>query len=105
MAYTVEFSARARRDSDEIVSYIQADSPVDATHWRRQLHEKIKVLCTMPGAGGLAPENDQSRHEVRQLLHGRYRVLFTVRGKKVFVLTIRHGARRFMDARDIDGIA
>lgn len=104
MAYTVEFSARARRDIDEIVAYIQADSPRDATRWRQKLHEKMMALRTMPEACGLAPETDESQHEVRQLLHGRYRVLLTIREQKVFVLTIRHGARRFMRADEIDSI-
>ncbi|QDU42879.1 Plasmid stabilization system protein [Symmachiella dynata] len=104
MAYTVEFSARARRDIDEIVAYIQADSPRDATRWRQKLQERMNALRTMPEACGLAPENDESPHNVRQLLHGHYRVLFTIREQRVFVLTIRHGARRFMKAAEFDAI-
>ena len=104
MAFTVEFSARARRDIDEIVGYIQADSPVDATRWRQRLQEKMNAMRTMPEACGFAPENDKSQHEVRQLLHGRYRVLVTIRERKVFVLTIRHGARRLMAADEIVNI-
>ena len=104
MAFIVEFSACARRDVEKIVAYIQADSPVDATRWRQRLQEKMNALRTMPEACGFAPENDKSQHEVRQLLHGRYRVLVTIRKRKVFVLTIRHGARRVMAADEIDSI-
>ncbi len=44
------------------------------------------------------------QHEPRQLLHGRYRVPVTIRERNVFELTIRHGARRFMAADEIDSI-
>ena len=104
MAYTVEFSARARRDIDEIVAYIQADSPIDATRWRQRLEAKLASLRTMPESCGLAPENVVSRFEIRQLLHGRYRILLTVREQQVVILTIRHGSRRFIDGVEIDAI-
>lgn len=104
MAYTVEFSVRARRDIDEIVGYIQSDSRIEATRWREQLNEKLLALRAMPDACGLAPENDYSRLEVRQLLCGQYRVLFAVRSSAVVVITIRHGARRFLSRSEIDAI-
>lgn len=53
---------------------------------------------------GLAPENRDSREEVRQYLFGRYRVLYTIRERTVFILTIRHGTRRFLPGADIDAI-
>ena len=104
MAYTVEFSERALRDIDEIVAYIHTDSPVAATRWRQRLEEKSATLRQMPRVCGLAPESDVARFEVRQLLYGRYRVLFTIREQTVFILTIRHGARRFIAGDDIDAI-
>jgi plasmid stabilization system protein ParE len=104
MAFTVEFSTRARRDINEIVAYIQADSPANATRWRQRLREKMNALTTMPEACGLALENDKSQLEVRQLLHGRYRVLVTIREQKVFVLTVRHGAQQLLSADEIDSI-
>lgn len=104
MAYTIEFSNRSRRDLDEIVAYIQADSPIDATRWRQRLQQKMMSLLTMPEACGFAPENTASHHEIRQMLYGHYRVLFTIREQIVFILTIRHGARQFITEEEIDGI-
>ncbi len=104
MAYTVEFSARARQDIDAIVAYIQADSPVNATRWRQRLELKMSALRMMPEACGAAPESDRSRREVRQLLFGQYRVLFTIEDGTVFVLTIRHGARRFLAEDELESI-
>ncbi len=96
---------RARRDLEEIVAYIQADSPVDATLWRQRLERKMQSLRTMPEGCAVAPENERTIREIRQLLHGRYRVLFTIDGTKVFVLTIRHGARQFLAGDELDSIA
>lgn len=102
MAYTVEFSARANRDIDEIVARIQADAPTRATQWRQKLHIKLQALVTFPESGGLAPENEATRTEVRQLIYGWYRALYTIRGETVYILTIRHGARRFMSSEEIN---
>lgn len=104
MAYTVEFSDRAERDIDEIVVYIQADSPVHATRWRKRLQDKLLALTTMPESGGFAPENIDARCEVRQLLYGRYRVLYTIHDEVVYLLTIRHGARQSLTGDEIDSI-
>jgi plasmid stabilization system protein ParE len=104
MVYSVELSFRARRDLEQIVAYISANSPRNAARWRRRLQEKLRSLSTMPTACGLAPEDQVSGREIRQLLFGTYRVLFTIYQTKVFVLTVRHGARRLLTADELDGI-
>lgn len=73
MAYTIELSPRAFADIDAIVEYIQADSPQNATRWRRKLFEKIEALPTFPRGCSLAPEDEHCPFEVRQSIFGRYR--------------------------------
>ncbi len=102
MAYKIEFSVRAFRDIDTIVTYIHADTPSGATRWRKRLKQKLISLCTMPEACGYAPENEDARCEVRQLLFGNYRVLFTIIDNTVFLLTIRHCARRNIAGDELD---
>ncbi len=46
-------------------------------------------LAVMPKAFPLASEDDEFSVEVRQMVVGRYRVLFTIKGRKVHVLHIR----------------
>lgn len=106
MAYTIELSPRAFADIDAIVEYIQADSAPNATRWRRKLFEKIETLRTNPRGCGLAPEDEYCSIEVRQMFFGRYRILFTVRDDQslVYVLTVRHGARRFMASDELGDI-
>ena len=37
----------------------------------------------------LAPEDDEFSEEIRQMVIGRYRVLFTIKGREVHVLHVR----------------
>jgi plasmid stabilization system protein ParE len=104
MAYRVELSQRTQRDIEEAFAYIHADSPANAVTWRRRLEQKIDLLEKIPEAFGFAPENQAARADVRQHLFGRYRILYTVREQTVFILTIRHGARRFLTGREVDSI-
>lgn len=106
MAYTIELAQRAFDDIDAIVERIQADSPQNATRWRRKLFNKIDSIETFPHGCALAPENDHCPFEVRQTMLGNYRVLFTINDERshVLVLTVRHGARRFMGGDELSGI-
>jgi plasmid stabilization system protein ParE len=104
MAFSVEFSFRARRDLEEIAAYIAANSPARSARWRKRFEVRLRSLSRMPLACGLAPEDEVSGREIRQLLFGKYRALFTVHEQKVFILTIRHGARRLMTEDELDAI-
>lgn len=64
--------------------------------------KKLISLTTMPEACGLAPENHHTLCEVRQLLFGQYRILFTIRDHTVFLLSIRHGARKEITGDELD---
>lgn len=97
-------SRRAERDIEDAFEYIHADAPVNAVRWRRGLEDRLRILERSPEAFGFAPENHDAKALVRQLLYGRYRILYTVRGQAVFVLTVRHGARQFLTAREVDSI-
>lgn len=61
-----------------------------AQKWVRELRTAIiKQLSVAPKAFALAPEDGEFAEEIRQMVVGRYRVLFTVRDRKVHVLHIR----------------
>ena len=62
----------------------------EAQRWARQLRTAVsKQLSLMPRGFPLAPENDDFNEEIRQMVVGRYRVLFTIRRGKVHVLHVR----------------
>ena len=61
-----------------------------AQQWARQLRTAVlEQLSVVPKAFPLALENDEFSEEIRQMIVGRYRVLFTIKGSKVRVLHIR----------------
>ena len=62
----------------------------EARRWARQLRTAVfKQLALAPKGFPLAPENDEFFEEIRQMIVGRYRVLFTIRRSKVHVLHVR----------------
>ena len=61
-----------------------------AQKWARELRTAIlKQLSTAPMAFPLAPEDREFTDEIRQMVVGRYRILFTIKDRKVHVLHIR----------------
>jgi plasmid stabilization system protein ParE len=74
---------------------------MNAVRWRRGLEKKFAVLERMPNVFTFAIENRDAPCEVRQTFYGRYRILYTIDGGKVQVLTIRHGARLPMSREEL----
>ena len=62
----------------------------EAQQWVRQLRTAVsEQLAVVPKAFPLAPEVDEFSKEIRQMVVGRYRILFTIKGRNVHVLHIR----------------
>jgi plasmid stabilization system protein ParE len=95
MKYRVEFAGQAKSDLSDLTLWIAEDSPADAARWLDVPEAAIHDLDVSPERCALAPENDESEEcEVRHLIVGLYRVLFTVQAGMVFVLHVRLGSRR-----------
>jgi plasmid stabilization system protein ParE len=107
MEYRVELSPRAFADIDAIVGYIHQNSPENARRWRERVLTKIETLSIFPRGYSRAAEDAHCSFEVRQTFLGRYRVLFTVRDddQLVYILTVRHSARREMSTEELDEAA
>ena len=61
-----------------------------AQRWIRELQAAaLKQLALIPKGFPLAPEDEEFAEEIRQMVVGRYRVLFTIRKHKVHVLHVR----------------
>lgn len=62
----------------------------EARRWTRQLRTAVFTqLALIPKGFPLAPEDDEFATEIRQMIVGRYRVLFTIKGRSVHVLHVR----------------
>lgn len=97
----VEITALAEADLDAIYRHIREDSPTRAAAWRQGLLLAAQALEQFPQRCSLAPESGAAL-DIRQLLYGRYRILFTLAGDTVFILHLRHSARQPLTEELID---
>jgi toxin ParE1/3/4 len=85
----------AEADLRSIGDYITAQhAPEAARRFIQSLRRRAQSLRTFPEGYGLAPEAQAAGAEMRQLIHGMYRVLYTVDKQIVTIHAVRHGARR-----------
>jgi plasmid stabilization system protein ParE len=89
--YLVIFEDSAQADVRESYDWgCRAWGKHEAQQWARQLRTAAsKQLGVVPKGFPLAPEDDEFPEEIRQMVVGRYRVLFTIKGRKVHVLHVR----------------
>ncbi len=94
MKYAVMTENAAQVDITEAYLWIARDSSENAIRWVEAVEAAIESLDTFPERCAVAPESEEFDREIRQLLHGNYRILFTIHDETVHVLHVRHGARR-----------
>ncbi len=89
--YRVVFTESAEKDLGCSFEWGREKWGEDASLlWYRDLRKSVrKVLTHFPFSQPLAPEHELREHEMRQMIVGRYRVLFIVDGKTVKILAIR----------------
>ena len=95
----VVWAPRAIRRVTEIAEYIAADRPAAARRWVQGLFARAAGLRRHPRLGQKVPELD--RDEMRQVQHGKYRIIYRIDPKRVVVLTVRHDALKW-DAADVE---
>jgi len=107
MPYGVELAARAARDLEILYLRKNATDSHAAARWYNALEEAIYTLAKDPHRCPVAPEPQRAKRKLRHLLFGKkphvYRVIYEVQEQqqRVWVLTIRHGARRRARTSDI----
>lgn len=89
--YAVVFEESVQEDVRESYDWgCRAWGKHEAQEWVRQLRKAVsQQLAIVPKGFPLAPEDDEFSDGIRQMIIGRYRVLFTISGHKVHVLHIR----------------
>jgi plasmid stabilization system protein ParE len=94
----VIWAPRAIARAAEIARYIARERPDAAGRWVEGLFQKAASLGRQPRRGRKVPEVD--RDDIRQVLHGEYRIVYRMDPNRVVVLTVRHG-RRLWDPREV----
>ena len=103
MKRRVWVTRRAEAELFEIAAWIALDSPIQAARWLGGMHAAIGRLTHFPDRGPRAPEGERDpRRDVRQLLVGDYRALFTIRDGTVQVLLVRHASRGPASREELD---
>ena len=99
--FQVEISRRAERDIDEIWTFIAEDNLNAADRLVLQLEKQLRTLERFPERSPLIPENELLGARYRHLIYGKYRTVFRVSGKTVYVVRVIHGAR-LLDTSTLD---
>ena len=89
--YAVVFEESAQADVRECYDWgCRVWGKRETQRWVSQLRIAVsKQLAIVPKGFPLAPEDDEFSEEIRQMVVGRYRVLFTIKVRKVHVLHVR----------------
>jgi plasmid stabilization system protein ParE len=76
-----------------------------AVRWQNRLTRAIQSLTSLPGRCPQADEAVDLGIDLRELISGRrrnvYRILFTIDGNTVIVLSVRHAAQDRLTPDDI----
>jgi plasmid stabilization system protein ParE len=89
--YVVLFEESAQTDVRQSYEWgCRIWGKAEAQQWARRLRAAVfGQLAIVPRGFPVAPEQDEFQEEIRQMTVGRYRVLFTIKGRKVHVLHVR----------------
>jgi toxin ParE1/3/4 len=107
MTYVVEFATRAARDLEILYAEKSAAESLPAARWYNGLEHAVYALASYSHRCPVAPEARSVKRKLRHLLYGKkphvYRIIYEIdEGRQaVWVLTIRHGARRKLKASDL----
>lgn len=78
--------------------YIAEDRPQTAEQWVEEVFAAVERLKMFPLSGRIVPE--ANRKDLREVLHGDFRIIYRVEERHLSVLTIRH-ARQLLEPEQI----
>jgi toxin ParE1/3/4 len=85
----LRFSLEAKKDLFESASFIAADNPIAAEHWRNQIYEVCKLLAESPLIGRKRPELQEG---LRSFPVGRFIIFYQPREEGVYIVHVVRGA-------------
>ncbi len=107
MNYRIELTDIADMEVQNIVLRQIGHQPDFVEQWQEKFERTVNTLTQFPGRCPFAPENKRLTPEVRQLLFGPYRILFTLvdadgdgDNDTVSILHVRHGAQQWLGDED-----
>lgn len=105
MIYTVSVTSSAKMEAEAAFLWLQKRTRQYSVEWFNGVLDALQSLEHLPNRCAVAPESRHFQEKIHQLLYGKrphvYRVLFVIRQSTVYILHIRHGARREMGADEL----
>lgn len=99
---TIHVSPETEQDIREACQWIAKDNPAAAIKFLRSISLEIGQIPHFPGTHALSPETKLgfTDETVYQVLYGKsrakYRILFTSELRRITIIRVLHGARRFL---------
>ena len=90
----------AVRDLEQIHAYVAADSPRYADVVAARIVEAFERLVDFPQSGRVVPE--LGRGDVRELIHGAYRLVYQLRGDRAEILASITGRAAFRTSGSVN---
>ena len=91
--YRVRITAAGQRDLKSIHECIALNAPRTADARIGELDRQIQNLEQFPMRCAVIPEATELGREYRHLIYGRYRTIFRVDGRVVWIVRVIHGAQ------------
>lgn len=80
---------------EEFSDYIALEDIPKAINWADEVFRRCEQLRSHPEIGRIVPEF--ARPEIRELIHGNYRLIYEVKSKQIDMLTIWHTSQKLPD--------
>ena len=96
MGFHIEWTERAVENLKSIEDYILADSEIQAKKVSGEIITYVDLLEDFPMMGRVVPEFPDL--DLRELIKYSYRIIYSVEGNQVYIVTIIHGKRDFKAA-------
>jgi len=92
--YRVRPTESAIADADEAFHWLHLEAPEAAYTWYEGLFAAFDSLQTNPRRCSRAPEGESQAADIRHLFYGTYRIIFQISSDAVYIVHVRHSARR-----------
>ncbi|MCK4528442.1 type II toxin-antitoxin system RelE/ParE family toxin [candidate division WOR-3 bacterium] len=92
MARSIKWTKTAWSDIKEVADYIAKDSKYYAASFVEEVLQASRSLTYFAERGHIVPEFNESN--IRELLVKRYRLIYKVSDKTVFIIAFIHSARQ-----------
>lgn len=91
--YQVNLTRHAQDDLEKIYYYIADDSINNAVNFVLQLEKKVYSLEDFPDRNPFIPENEFFDTDYRHLIYKKYRTVYRIVEKSVYISRIFHSAK------------